>query len=127
MARIQRVQPGEPISAATFNALVDAVNALLGMTAAGGIKLLKHPGGLHLAQSGNPLALRLGKLDGTLAFGGSAMCSFWTGGPGSEADSAQDATVYCWLLQAGESIANGSKVVVALINGYWQVIAAACP
>jgi hypothetical protein len=71
--------------------------------------------------------VKLGKLDGTLAYGGSATCSIWTGPPASKSDSGEDVTVYCWLLQPGESIANGTKVVIALVDGSWFVIDSSCP
>lgn len=49
--RLRRVEPGEPVSAATFNALVDAVNQALRITAAFPLEVRRHPGGVHVSLS----------------------------------------------------------------------------
>jgi len=47
-SQLPRVRPGDPIRAATFNALVDAVNGLLGLTTAFPLEVQKTRGGIHL-------------------------------------------------------------------------------
>jgi hypothetical protein len=46
---LRRVQPGEPISAALYNALVDAVNRLLNVTGSFPIEVRRHPAGVHVS------------------------------------------------------------------------------
>jgi len=48
---LPRVEPGDPITAAAYNRLVDAVNAVLSMTAGNGLNLSHSPGGMHLSLS----------------------------------------------------------------------------
>jgi hypothetical protein len=44
-AKLKRVRPGMPVTAASYNALVDAVNALAGVSGALPIEVRHHPGG----------------------------------------------------------------------------------
>jgi hypothetical protein len=68
---VPRVQPGEVIAAAHFNALADAVRRLSQLTAAFPLEVHRHAGGVHLS-----LALvdkdALCELTGDLHVGGSA-------------------------------------------------------
>ena len=109
-----------------FNRLVDYVNQL-GVIASPPLESMDLPGGTVLRIGKIPEEMKLGKLDGALAYGSSATCSIWTGTPNSETDSTVNETVYCWLLQSGETIAAATKVVIARIGGYWQVVATQCP
>lgn len=71
--------------------------------------------------------LKIGVLQSQLDYGSSASVKFYAGAPGSEAaDGTGTHTCYPWMLKAGTSIAANSQVVLALINGYWYVIQAAC-
>ena len=72
-------------------------------------------------------ALAVGVLDDALVYGGSATCSIWTGTPNAETDSGANETVYCFKLNAGESIAAGSKVDVGKTADGWQVLNVNCP
>ena len=49
MSRLKRVQPGEIISAAAYNALVDALNPLLNMSGSYPIEVRRHPAGVHVS------------------------------------------------------------------------------
>lgn len=49
MPSLPRVQPGETITAAHFNALADAVQRLSHVTAAFPLELRRHAGGVHLS------------------------------------------------------------------------------
>lgn len=70
---------------------------------------------------------KIGILDGDLDYGSSATMSVYTGAGNAETDSGEDITVYDWLLQAGDSIPAGTKVI-AIWNGFcWYVTAAECP
>ena len=71
-------------------------------------------------------SIQFGKLDADLDYGSSAVVSIWTGDPNSETDSTENETAYCWLLETGETIPSGTKVIIKKINGFWQVIAARC-
>ena len=195
---LKRVQPGDAVSAAVFNAVVDAVNGVLKLSGSYPVEVRRHGGGMHVSlayterealveltedlepggsaaaktlwhdgttwidgatasitvhdplkccagrpgdrmfcrfhrQSGlwiawSPPRLKRGTLDGPLSYGGSATCSLLTGAPGSETDSGTDQLVYDGLLTAGDTaIPAGATVFIALVNGYWWVIAVSCP
>ena len=86
----------------------------------------------HAAQAGARAETRRsvfkqGTLDGALSYNGTAVCSLYVGKPGAMTDSGKNITVYCSLLTAGESIAASSWVTVAVIHGYYEVIARSCP
>ena len=72
-------------------------------------------------------AIKIGILDGALAYHSSATASIYSGTPNSETDSTENVTAYCWLLKAGESLAAGTRVMLAQVGGSWYVMAAACP
>ena len=80
----------------------------------------------HHSPAGSSL-LKHGKLDDALVFGATATCSIWTGTINAETDSGTNVTVACFKLNAGESIAAGSKVDLGWINGGWQVLNVNCP
>ena len=73
---------------------------------------------------------RWGKLDAELAVSGTATVSCWqtTGGgwKGWDEDSGTNVTAYAPPVQAS-AIASGTWVLIALINGRWVVVLAACP
>lgn len=70
-----------------------------------------------------------GKLDGALAFGGSATLSIWAWNGSAEADTGDNVTVYDWLLSSGQTIATGTQVVAAwdARSGRYYVTGAQCP
>lgn len=70
-SRIRRVAPGEPISAALFNALVDSIERLGNLTGAFPIEVHRHPGGLHVALASAEREA-LARLTTALAPGGTA-------------------------------------------------------
>ena len=51
MSRLRRVQPGEIISAAAYNALVDAINPLLSISGSYPIEVRRHAAGVHVSLS----------------------------------------------------------------------------
>lgn len=61
----------------------------------------------------------LGKLDGTLAAGGSATVSVWAGGAGSEEDTDENVTASDWLGLSGDE---DDEVIVALIGCSWYIL-----
>lgn len=46
---LRRVEPGQPITAAAFNALVDAINQVRSISGAYPIEVRRHPGGIHVS------------------------------------------------------------------------------
>jgi hypothetical protein len=70
-SKLRRVQPGEPITAAAFNALVDAVNRLGQVTAAFPLEVRRTPGGVHVSLAYTEHEA-LAELTAPLAPGGSA-------------------------------------------------------
>jgi hypothetical protein len=70
-SRLRRVEPGEPITAATFNALVDALNQALRITAAFPVEARRHPGGTHISLAFTEREA-LVELTSSLSSGGSA-------------------------------------------------------
>ena len=71
-------------------------------------------------------AVKKGKLDGAMAYQGSAVMSVWEYEDTAEADAGADVTVHDWLLATGQSIAEATNVVAAEIAGRWYVIGAQC-
>jgi hypothetical protein len=67
-----------------------------------------------------------GKLDGAMAFGGSAVLSVWAWTGSAEADTGENVTVWDWLLSSGQTIAAGKNVVAGFIGGRWYVLSAQC-
>jgi hypothetical protein len=68
-SRLRRVEPGEPITAAAFNALVDALNQALRITGAFPVEVRRHPGGTHIElvsslSSGGVASARILHFDG---------------------------------------------------------------
>jgi hypothetical protein len=70
--------------------------------------------------------LKRGKLDGAMAFGGSAVMSVWAWTGSAEADTGENVTVYDWLLSTGATVPAGKNVVAAQVGGRLYVIAAQC-
>lgn len=70
---------------------------------------------------------KLGVLDADLTYGGTVTVSIYAGTQNSEVDTGENVTAACFLLQAGDSIASGSRVVLNRTADGWQVIAAECP
>lgn len=70
-----------------------------------------------------------GKLDGDLAFEGSATVSIWEpNSSGVEADSGTNQVAYDWMLTTGHELVSGARVVIAHIGKRWYVIASdTCP
>ena len=124
---LSHVSPGQAISAAHYNKLVDAVNSLASFSACPPITLHKGPSGIQIALAGGLSGLKHGKLDGSLVFGATAVCSIWTGTVNAETDSGVNETVACFLLNSGESLPATSRVVIAMIDGKYYVIAISCP
>ena len=127
MALLPHVRPGDPISAARFNQLIDTVNSLASFSVTPPLIQHKGPGGIQIALSGGISGLKHGKLDDNLVFGSTAVCSIWTGTVNAETDSGANEIVACFLLNAGESIAATSKVTIAMIDGKYYVISRNCP
>jgi hypothetical protein len=98
-----------------------SVSAPLFMASAGG-------GVKVIGLSGDPSAIKKGKLDEELVFGGEAVMSVWRydAADATEADTLEDVDVHDWLLTTGQSIALGAKVVAYLEGARWYVIAAEC-
>lgn len=73
-------------------------------------------------------AKRIGKLDGTLSFGGSAVMSVWRWNGTAYADTLENITVYDWLLSSGQTIAAGRQVTAFFdpSSGRWFVDGAQC-
>lgn len=62
----------------------------------------------------HPINEAIGKLDSTLAQGGSATVSIWAGTGGSEADTGLNVVAFDWLMKSGASdIAAGKKFFFA--------------
>lgn len=55
-----------------------------------------------------------GKLAGTLSAGNSATLNVWAWNGTSEADTGETLTVWDWLLQSGDALTSGTKVMVSL-------------
>lgn len=108
-----------------WNRLVQAVEQLGKISAAPPLALDRSGGIPTLRLTENPQRL-LGKLDGELEQGDSAAVSVWTGTPGSESDAQFNVTAYDWLLESGQSLTAGTKVVLERINGHWYVTGAQC-
>lgn len=70
--------------------------------------------------------LLMGKLDGALAYQGSATMSVWAWDGSADADTGENVTVYDWLLSSGQSVASGKQVVAAYVGGRWRVIGSQC-
>ena len=51
MSKLKRVQPGEVVSAAAYNALVDAVNPLLSISGSYPIEVRRHAAGVHVSSA----------------------------------------------------------------------------
>jgi hypothetical protein len=70
----------------------------------------------------------VGVLDDELVFEGSATVSIWRWTGAVWADSGINLEAYDWLLEAGQSVAIGKRVVVQLHkDGIWVVTEAQCP
>src|SRR4051812_611313 len=69
--QLRRARPGEIISAARFNELVDALNTVLSITAAFPLEVHSHTGGIHLALAVHEREAYV-QLTGSLSSGGSA-------------------------------------------------------
>lgn len=70
--------------------------------------------------------LKIGVLDGAMAYGGSAVVSIWTYSGLGDIDTGENITAYDWLLLTGQTISAGKKVVIAFVGYRWRVIAAQC-
>lgn len=125
--QLARVRPGDPITAAAFNALVDTVNLLARTTGSFPVEVRRNAAGIQIGLA-RPLVLRKGKLDQPLAYRSSAgaLVSLYGGEPGSETVSGDKATAHDWHLLPGESLDAGTTVTLARIDSHWYVIAAAC-
>jgi len=73
---------------------------------------------------GNYFTPKLGKLDGSLAQGGSVTMSVWAGDP--LADTGDDITAYDWFLKTGESLPANTKCKAEFLCGKWRVTVAEC-
>lgn len=69
--RLSHVRPGEPLTAAGFNALVDALNGLLQLSAASPLQMVRTPAGLHVT-TGYAEHEAYVRLSAALSRGGSA-------------------------------------------------------
>jgi hypothetical protein len=78
----------------------------------------------HWLVTGGGNRVHWGKLDGALAYNGSATCSIWEDDP--LADSGRNVTVYAPPLLASGSLASGSWVKIERIAGKWYVTGAPC-
>ena len=72
-----------------------------------------------------------GVLDAELTFEATATVSIWVRDPDSvtwvDSEDNQD-DVACFLLNSGETIAAGRRVIIARHpDGYWEIIAINCP
>lgn len=67
-------------------------------------------------------------LDGTLSKGGSATASVWGIEASGETDSTRNITVYDWLLDTGQTIASGKRVIAIehRQSRRWYVVGAQC-
>lgn len=70
--------------------------------------------------------LLMGKLDGAMAYQGSATMSVWAWDGAADSDTTENVTVYDWLLSSGDTVASGARVVAAYVGGRWRVIGAEC-
>src|SRR5262245_43110371 len=80
MSRLRHVRPGEAITAAAHNALVDAVGRLDKVTAALPLEVRRLPGGIHLSLA-HEERVAVAQLAGSLTAGGAAAANvlWWTG------------------------------------------------
>ncbi len=89
-AKLKRVRPGSPITAAAYNALVDAVNELASIGGAYPIEVRRHPGGVvvSLAYQDKEAVC---ELSAALSAGGSAAAKIlaYDGADWVDADTAE--------------------------------------
>lgn len=69
----------------------------------------------------------IGKLDGNLAYQGSATMSVWTG-TGAGSDSGENITVYDWVLSTTQTVLAGTQVAAfwEAPTGVWRLLSAQC-
>jgi hypothetical protein len=115
-----------------LNRLWGKVAALDGIAGVPPVQVYRGPNGqpvLSLTAGGGREGIVKGKLDGPMSPGGSATMSVWAAKEGlPQIDTGDNEVVWDWLLQTGQTIDAGTKVIAAWDHrsGRFYVVAAEC-
>lgn len=128
--QFKKVKAGDPISAAEWNRMVMALERVGNILSFSGIDIFAGSGFTSIRVP-DKAVLHLAKLSAQMSKDGTATAKIWKSLPGSSVDEEEtgvEITAHDWMLDTGDTLASGSRVVLFQhhSSGKYYVIAAEC-